>query len=333
MRKEISIAFSLVTTFCTQVFAQELPRFDGVYLGFKDGTFEKLSPFSGQQIIIDNYGATDEATPQLYVPVILDGVALQPEISSATYFDSAGVESIFIRSRTIRLKFVENVVNLRDLYLRNYDLENDPVRRDAYLQRLERDYSGIAGTGCGIEASSMNLLNDSETTYQYFFDESKLLDQNGDDVQLFFAKREGCFVGGAGDGSKSLGLLLTTNSGKFLLLETDAMRNHYPSSVSSGQAALAEGGNDIEGSEEDAGSAHNNNRVHLDNVNGYQTIMSEFTYTFTVPDGFCVITNSNWVSISYEGVQTGEIVSLQGNQMAEFATVRKGDSWNGQVCY
>ncbi len=329
---KVSLIVCVTTMLCTQVYAQDLPKFDGVYLGFKDGTFEKLSPFAGQQIIVDNYGATQEAVPQLYVAVIINGVALQPDIQAATYFDSADVESIFIRSRTIRLNFIENVVNLRDLYLRNYGLENDPMRRDAYLQRLDRDYSGVAGTGCGIEAGSMNLLNESETTYQYFFEGTKLLDQNGADVQLLVAKKEGCFVGSAGDASKSLGLLLSTNSGKFLLLETDAMRNHYPSSASSGQAALAEGGNDIEGSEEDAGS-ENNNRVHLDNVNGYQTIMSGFTYTFTVPDGFCVITNSNWVSISYEGVQTGEIVSLQGNQMAEFATVRKGDSWNGQVCY
>lgn len=227
MIKRYASALAIFLTAASSVQSQDLPKFDGVYLGLKDGTFEKLTPFVGQQVIIDNYGATDEATPQRYGAVIQDGVALESDIIAATFFDSSNAESIFIRSRSIRLNFVENVVPFRDKYLRNYNFEADPARREAYYDRLDSEFPGISGTTCGVQAASMSLLNESETTYQYFFEGSKLLDQNGADVQLFFAQKEGCFVGRASDASKSLGLLVSTNSGNFLLLETDAMRDYY----------------------------------------------------------------------------------------------------------
>lgn len=333
MLKVSLIFFCATAMLCTQVYAQDLPKFDGVYLGFKDGTFEKLSPFSGQQIIVDNYGATQEATPQFYVPVIIDGVALQPDIQSATYFDSASVESIFIRSRTTRLNFIENVVNLRDLYLRNYGLENDPVRRAAYLERLDRDYSGVAGTGCGIEAVTMNLLNESETTYQYFFEGSKLLDQNGADIQMFFAKKEGCFIGGAGDASKSLGLLLSTNSGKFLLLETDAMRNHYPSSNLSGRADLVEGTNDIEDLNEDVSEDDPQKTVYIGRADGQVKLSSQYWTEVDSPRGKCVFWLEGSVLWEFTKVPGRLLLKLKyGEGLYTLRTLKVGESWNGVPC-
>jgi len=98
--RSFATVLTIVLLASSSVQSQDLPKFDGVYLGLKDGTFEKLSPFVGQQVIIDNYGATNEATPQRYVAVIRDGVALQSDILSATFFDSEHAESIFIRSRS-----------------------------------------------------------------------------------------------------------------------------------------------------------------------------------------------------------------------------------------
>jgi aryl carrier-like protein len=227
------VAAALPTT------AQDFPKFDGIYLGLKDGTFEKLSPFSPKRIIVAQYGSRTVAggTSPFY-PIVVERLAAEQDILSAIFFDSENAESIFIRSRSMRLNFIENVVPVQDIFF-DFSSDEDNLRRDAFYQRLNSGFPYIAGTTCGVQASSLNLLNESETTYQYFFDGSNLLDQGADDVKLFYRESNGCFAGGATDASKSLGLILSTNSESFLLLETDAMRDYYASPTLQGWTALS----------------------------------------------------------------------------------------------
>ena len=242
MLKATLITTSIFTAIASQAVSQDLPKFDGIYLGLKDGTFEKLNPFTGKRIIISDFGsgkANEYGVAQEFVPVIVDGVALQPDILSAVFFDSENAESIFIRSRSIRLNFIENVVPIEGLFF-DFSFDPDNLRREAFYERLALEFPGVSGTKCGVQASALNLLNETETTYQYFFEGSKLLDQNGDDVQLFYRESNGCFVGRTTDATKSLGLLLSTNSGNFLLLETDAMNAYYMSPNLSGWTELPE---------------------------------------------------------------------------------------------
>jgi hypothetical protein len=187
--------------------SQDLPKFDGVYLGLKDGSFERLNPLAGSQLVIENFGshkANEYGVAQQFVPVVVSGVALQPDILSAAFFDSENAESIFIRSRSIRLNSVENVVPISNLFF-DFSYDKDNLRRETFYERLTYEFPGVAGTGCGVNASSLNLLNDSETTYQYFFEGSKLLDQGGDDVGLIFREGKRCILRGSTDAAKTLG--------------------------------------------------------------------------------------------------------------------------------
>lgn len=206
--------------------AQDLPKFDGVYLGLKDGSFEKLSPFVGQQLIIKDFGNDGVGTvPQDFIPVVYSNVAFQAEILSATFFDSDNVESIFIRSRTIRLLSVVTVMKVEDLRIAGDLSKSDLARRAAAAVRLKSEYPAIGATECGISADSMNLLNETETTYQYFFEGSEpdILDVNGQDIKGFQQTGQTCRF----SVKPSIGLMLVTSAGSFILLEADAMRDEY----------------------------------------------------------------------------------------------------------
>lgn len=220
------ISFFLCAAFPSVSISQELPRFDGVYIGLNDGTFEKLDPFVGQQIILKNFGNDGVgAVPQDFIPVVYSDVALQQEILSATFFDSDALDSIFIRSRTIRLLSVTTVMRIEDIrILGNLD-KQDLARAAAAAVRLQSEFPALVPTACGVSANNMNLLNETDTTYQYFFEGSKplMLNNGRGDLAAFEQKGESCSV----TSRPSVGLLIVTNAGKFLLLETDAMREDY----------------------------------------------------------------------------------------------------------
>ncbi len=222
---------SVVSVLCILSFpvvtqAQDLPRFDGVYLGLKDGTFVTLNPFVGSMLALQDIGLgapNEYGVAQQLVPQIYRDVALESDIQSAAFFDSSNLESIFIRSRTVRLQYVEVVTLTKDLPYQATLSVDDSIRKERIEARLAAEYPSLKGTDCGWNSSKLKLLNETETTYQYFFDGPGFLDFQGQDIPLFLNNGNGCKSATTKDGH-ALGFVLHTNQGKFLTLETDAMR-------------------------------------------------------------------------------------------------------------
>lgn len=239
MLKSILSLIFLSSVAPSPALAQDLPRFDGVYLGLKDGSFIELNPFVGNQLILDDlgYGAA-VGVQQLLVAKIFNRVAFEPDILSAGFFDTSNIESIFIRSRSNRLQFLEIVTLTKNISDERASSEDDVIRNERVRERLESDFAYLSSTTCGWDASSTNILNESDTTYQYFVDEGKF-DYGGEDISLFIQDGGSCRKANEGEG-RAVGLLLKTMDGDYLILESDSMRDYYLPENSTGWKSLSD---------------------------------------------------------------------------------------------
>lgn len=229
MLRYFAYTFFLFLTATSSILAQTPPKFDGIYLGLKDGSFVDLVPFSGNVLQLMDLGLgeipTNGGVQQELIPHNFQGVALQSDILNATFFDSSNLESIFVRSRSLKLQSLEVVTLTKNLPYMNIG-SNDQIRQKRIQERLSLEFPSLIGTGCGWNSNSLKVLNESDTTYQYFFEGAGLIDVQGSDIPLSVNSGGGCGSVSIIDG-RAFGFILWTNQGRFLILESDLMRDFY----------------------------------------------------------------------------------------------------------
>jgi len=149
--------------------AEEIPRFDGVYVGTTDGDYLQLRPVKTQRRTICDGPYSDVG---LFWSADPNALSASPQV------DLGSIQSIFVRSRTERMEFVAFGAELRDFLSSLPTSANLTVTRPGPLSDgchfmaardpIDRTDQAVIMTECGTGAANFNLLNESATTYQYF---------------------------------------------------------------------------------------------------------------------------------------------------------------------
>lgn len=213
----------------------ELPRFDGIYLTLTNGESISLPTVNtSQERICDapnpEHNTLDEngeyynftsryprgspLSPPVYLPNCFEYLFFDYRDGSSTRPSPAEFESIFVRSRQEQLTFVEYIAHPIDFFspranaLARFVPSNlSPTRREQALALPSSFGNDYVGARCGWNPRTFNVLNESETTYQYFFTDG----QRG-------ALRTASSVGQCGQGNiVAYGLLIHTNQNKYIV--------------------------------------------------------------------------------------------------------------------
>lgn len=163
--------------------ASELPRFDGVYVQTGDGAFHQLNRVQfGRSAICSGGFPRTEMLSYLHIP-------RQQDLSAAPEVERGEIESIFIRSRTERLEFTSDAVefgSFLSVLPRSGNLTITPVMWGGLAPHcitqadpIDWEDSSIVSSNCGFRVDSFDILNETETTYQYFDNDGTTLNPSG----------------------------------------------------------------------------------------------------------------------------------------------------------
>lgn len=165
----LAIACSIATSW-----ASDLPRFDGVYIETRDGQFIQLQRIEMEErLICAGGGIFGQAIASFNAPRNRNAITGSPAV------EFGSIESIFIRSRTERLRIVMDAAEFSSLTSRlprGNDMRiatpvfqgTSPSCLDGARQSVNWSDTSIVPSECGFWAERFNLLNESPTTWQYF---------------------------------------------------------------------------------------------------------------------------------------------------------------------